>query len=60
MYFLCNSIFEEYSGRNIIFDFDGTNDPGLGNFYKSFGAEEKKYLRIKRNNLPFFIKWLKK
>jgi hypothetical protein len=60
MYFLCNSIIEEYSGQNIIFDFDGSNDPGVGNFYKSFGSEEKKYLRIKKNTLPFFIKWLKK
>ncbi|MFL5731439.1 MAG: hypothetical protein ACJ75J_18260 [Cytophagaceae bacterium] len=60
MYFLCNSIIEEYSGKNIIFDFVGSNDPGVGNFYKSFGSEERKYLRIKKNSLPFFLKWLKK
>jgi hypothetical protein len=60
VYFLCNNILEAYSGKNIIFDFAGSSDPGVGNFYKSFGSEEKKYLRIKRNTLPFFIKWLKK
>jgi hypothetical protein len=60
MYFLCNRVFEEYSGKDIVFDFAGSNDPGVGNFYKSFGAEEKKYLSIKRNNLPFFIRWLKR
>ena len=60
MYFLCNKILEEYSGKNIIFDFAGSNDPGVGNFYRSFGADERKYIQIKRNNLPFFIKWLKK
>ncbi len=60
MYFLCDNVLEEYSGKNILFDFAGSNDPGVGNFYKSFGAEEKKYLRITRNNLPFYIKWLKR
>jgi hypothetical protein len=60
VYFLCNSVIEEYSGKNIIFDFAGSSDPGVGNFYKSFGAEEKKYLRLKKNTSPFFIKWLKK
>jgi hypothetical protein len=60
MYFLCNKIIEEYSGRNITFDFAGSNDPGVGNFYKSFGAEEKKYFRVRKNTLPFFLKWLKK
>jgi hypothetical protein len=60
MYFMINSIIEEYSGKNMIFDFVGSNDPGVGHFYKSFGAEEKKYLRIKKNTLPFFIRWLKK
>lgn len=60
MYFLCDRVLEAYSGKKIVFDFAGSNDSGVGNFYKSFGAEEKKYLRITRNNLPFFIKWLKK
>ncbi|HSZ25103.1 MAG TPA: hypothetical protein VK766_05270 [Cytophagaceae bacterium] len=60
MYFLCTKVIEEHSSKNIIFDFAGSNDPGVGNFYRSFGAQERKYLRIKKNELPFFVKWLKK
>lgn len=43
-----------------IFDFEGSDDPGLARFYGGFGAINSNYLNIKRNALPFFIKWLKK
>jgi hypothetical protein len=60
MFFLFDKVIAEYSGKNMVLDFAGSNDPGVARFYYSFGAEEKKYQRIKRNKLPFFIKWLKK
>jgi hypothetical protein len=60
MFFLFDRIIADYSGRNIVLDCAGSNDPGVARFYYSFGADLKKYQRIKRNGLPFFIKWLKK
>jgi hypothetical protein len=60
MFFLFDRIIADYSGKNIVLDCAGSNDPGVARFYDSFGAELKKYQQIKRNSLPFFIKWLKK
>ncbi|MBW8050865.1 MAG: hypothetical protein FVQ77_11125 [Cytophagales bacterium] len=57
--FLIDRYIEENSGRNVIFDFEGSNDPDLARFYKSFGSKEKIYLHIRKNNLPWFIKWIK-
>ena len=40
-------------------DFEGSMDPGLARFYKSFGSNEIVYLQIKKNNLPLPLRWLK-
>ena len=42
-----------------IFDFEGSDDPGLQSFYKSFGAVEANYVHLKLNTLPFFLRWWK-
>ena len=42
-----------------IFDFEGSDNPGLKRFYESFGAIEQNYLNLKHNSLPFYIRWLK-
>ncbi len=46
MPFLIDSCILQYSGRQITFDFDGSNDPSLARFYKSFGARECHYPRL--------------
>ncbi|HNR19488.1 MAG TPA: GNAT family N-acetyltransferase, partial [Bacteroidia bacterium] len=46
--------------RDLIFDFEGSNNPELARFYKSFGATENIYLKIKKNNLPLPFRLLKK
>jgi len=51
---------KKYSGNKIILDFEGSDIAGLARFYSGFGAERKKYFTIKYNNLPFYLKWLKK
>ena len=42
-----------------IFDFEGSNNEGLARFYASFGATENVYLRLRKNNLPAWVKWMK-
>jgi len=42
------------------FDFEGSDNEGLYQFYSGFGAKEFNYLHLKKNNLPFYIRIFKK
>jgi len=42
------------------FDFEGTDHQNLALFYKGFGSIEANYLHLKINNLPSWLKWIKK
>jgi hypothetical protein len=42
-----------------VFDFEGSDDPGLRRFYESFGAIPSNYVHLKVNKLPFYLRWLK-
>lgn len=53
MFFLLNETIRQFSGNPVILDFEGSNEPNLARFYKSFGAIEVKYPRIVFNRLPF-------
>lgn len=59
MAFLIDSFIRENAKRNLVLDFEGSNIPGLKRFYKSFGAEEIKYIHLKKNMLPWYISWFK-
>ena len=58
--FLIDRFIQESAGSNKVLDFEGSNNPSLARFYKGFGSKECIYLQIKRNNLPKWIKWIKK
>lgn len=58
--FLIDRFIFENSQRNLTLDFEGSNEPSLARFYKSFGSKECVYLQVRKNNLPPLIKWLKK
>ncbi|MBL0049052.1 MAG: hypothetical protein IPP32_13260 [Bacteroidetes bacterium] len=60
MPFLIDHFIQENAQRSLTFDFEGSNDKNLARFYKSFGSKECNYLGIKKNNLPFPLKLLKK
>jgi len=59
MPFLIDRFIFDNSQRNLVFDFEGSNNPDLARFYKSFGSKECIYLQIRKNNLPFFLRWIK-
>ncbi|NJK87401.1 MAG: hypothetical protein HC906_16880 [Bacteroidales bacterium] len=46
MYFLVNHQLQKYSGKNMIFDFAGSNIPGVAYFNSTFGSEIKHYSSI--------------
>ncbi len=56
MVYLLDSFIEEHAEDKMILDFEGSMDPNLARFYKSFGAQLIHYPHIYYNNLPFYIK----
>jgi hypothetical protein len=59
MFFLVNEIIKKNSGNSILLDFEGSDNPSLGDFYRRFGAKEKLYLHLKINRLPLLLKRFK-
>lgn len=59
MFYLIDSMIQKHANSNLIFDFEGSNNEGIANFYKSFGAKNVPYNSIKINKLPKAIRWLK-
>lgn len=59
MPFLIDSFIKFNSQRNLILDFEGSDDPDLARFYKGFGAKECVYLQVTRNTLPWPFRLLK-
>jgi hypothetical protein len=59
-HYLLDLFIREYSGKDIVLDFVGSDFPSIAQFYKSFGAEPDYYRSLKVNRLPKLVKWLKK
>ena len=58
-HFLLDRFIHEFSGRQLTFDFEGSDIQGLAFFYSSFGARLERYPAIKWNRLPWWIRWMK-
>ncbi len=58
-HFIIDSIIREFAGQPYIFDFEGSDLPGVKSFYENFGAANEPYFHIKYNNLPWPAKLLK-
>jgi hypothetical protein len=56
--FLLDAFIQEHVNKHITLDFEGSNDPKLARFYKSFGSKECYYPHLKINRLPFHLKWM--
>ncbi len=52
---LINFFIEKNAVSHLTLDFDGSNDPNLARFYKSFGAKQTTYLKLLINNLPWYL-----
>ncbi|MBL7698602.1 MAG: hypothetical protein JNK79_10595 [Chitinophagaceae bacterium] len=59
-YFLLSQLWKEFEGSRLIFDFEGSDIPGVREFYRKFGATNQPYSRLGFNHLPWPIKILKK
>ena len=59
-HFLIDNILKEFANTTFIFDFEGSDLAGVKIFYQKFGAVEEPYFHWHFNNLPWWIKWMKK
>lgn len=57
---LIDSFIRDHAGKKLLLDFEGSDIPGLAQFYSGFGAAHEPYPSLRLNRLPFFLRWLKK
>ena len=57
---LIDAFINDHAGKNLLLDFEGSDIRNLAFFYNSFGATEEKYPAVRLNNLPWYVKWVKK
>ncbi len=60
MHFLLDNVIQQYAGSRMIFDFEGSDVPGIKAFYQSFGAVNQPYFYYHFNHLPFPLRLLKR
>jgi len=58
-YLLTDAAIQDFAGTQKIFRFEGSDIPGISFFNSQFGSYATTYLHIKRNLLPYPIRWLK-
>ena len=59
-HYLLNEIIKEFSGTDLLFDFEGSDLPGVKEFYQNFGPANQPYFHYHFNNLPFPLNLIKK
>lgn len=60
MSLLIDSFIQRHSNENMKLDFEGSMNKNLARFYKSFGSKEVVYLQVRKNTLPFYVRWMKR
>lgn len=59
-HWLIDQIIQEFSSQPLLFDMEGSELPGVKNFYESFGAVAQPYFHYHYNQLPWPLRWLKR
>lgn len=59
MHLLLDKVIQLYAGKPLIFDFEGSEIKGVGDFFRSFGGVEENYSRFIRDRLPLPLRWLR-
>lgn len=58
-HFLLDSVIREFSAKDLLFDFEGSDLPGVKSFYENFGPVSQPYFRLKYNNLRWPVRLFK-
>ena len=58
-FFLLDQLIKEFAGENRILDFEGSEIPGIAEFYRKFGSINEPYPFFYYNRLPVPIRFFK-
>jgi hypothetical protein len=58
--FLLHELIKEFSGQNLILDFEGSDIPSIHFFFSKFNPVEQPYFFVRINKLKLWGKWIKK
>ena len=56
LHFLFDNIIRKFQGQAAVFDFEGSEIPGIRAFFESFGAKNEPYTFFERGTLPIWIR----
>jgi hypothetical protein len=57
MQVILDEVISRYAGTSYFFDFEGSEIPGVANFFRSFGSEARYYYRYDYSPLPGLARW---
>jgi hypothetical protein len=58
-HWLFDQLVQEFSGKEMVLDFEGSAIPGIKKFYENFGPHNEPYYFMRYNNLPAPLSWFK-
>lgn len=58
-HFLLDNLIKEFSGGDLILDFEGSSIKGVAEFYQTFGAVQEPYFFYRYNELPWPLRMFK-
>jgi hypothetical protein len=56
---LIDAFIQDHAGQDLLLDFEGSDLRNLAFFYSSFGAVAESYPAFYKNDLPWWMKWLR-
>lgn len=59
-YYLLSEVWKEFQQSGLLFDFEGSDIPGVANFYSRFGPVNQPYTTVHFNRLPLPLRWFKR
>lgn len=59
-HWLIDAVIREFAGQQLLFDFEGSDLPGVKAFYEKFGAVNQPYYSLHFNRFPFPLRLLKR
>lgn len=59
MHFLLDQVIQIHAAQDLLFDFEGSELPGVATFFQSFGAQAEPYFEFYQDRLPWMVKQMK-